>query len=245
VTHDCNEKKQIRLNMNGSSYHQCMSSIPFKYYSLRSMSSNNSVSRLFSSDARSDLMNTLEREIEEEETNNTYDMPEELIELKSLVEKKWRIQEVSGSTFRLYGKEPGHQGSKVMIEFHCQDTVENNDSFGDEDNSEEVEEDSAGLRFKVVFNRSGKRLIFFCTSEHAEFKLNNVMFSNEDGIEEEAYRGPALSELDEELYECLAVFLRDDCGINENVAAFIAMYSDFCEQREYTNWLNSIKSIIE
>ena len=28
-----------------------------------------------------------------------------------------------------------------------------------------------------------------------EFKLDNVLFSNEDGIEEEAYRGPAQSEL--------------------------------------------------
>ena len=73
--------------------------------------------------------------------------------------EKWRIQEVSGSTFRLYGKEPGHQGSKVMIEIHCQDTVESYASFGDEDYFEEVEEDLAGLRFKVVFNRSGKRSI--------------------------------------------------------------------------------------
>jgi len=87
---------------------------------------------------------------------------------------------------------------------------------------------AAGLRSKVVFNQSGKRLIFFCTLERAEFKLDNVMFSNEGCIEGEAYRWPTLSELDDQLYECFAVFLRDDCVINENVAAaFIAMYSNF------------------
>ena len=63
--------------------------------------------------------------------------------------------------------------------------------------------------------------------ERADFKFDDVMFCNEDCIEGEAYRWPALSELDEQLYKCLAVFLRDDCVINEHVAPFIAMHSDF------------------
>ena len=36
---------------------------------------------------------------------------------------------------------------------------------------------AAGLQFKVVFNRSGKRLIFFCTLERAEFvSVSSVIF---------------------------------------------------------------------
>ena len=71
------------------------------------------------------------------------------------------------------------------------------------------------------------------------------MISKDDENEKEIYQEPVISELDDELSDCLTAFVVDDCGIDENVAAFIAMYSDFCGQRGYINWMKSIKSIIE
>ena len=48
-----------------------------------------------------------------------------------------------------------------MFEFYFQDAVEKNNSFGDKDYSEEIEEYLAGLRFKVVFNWPRKQSFFW------------------------------------------------------------------------------------
>ena len=63
--------------------------------------------------------------------------------------------------------------------------------------------------------------------------------------DEELYSGPAFEELDADLQEAFGEYLAETAGVNENTAAFIAMYSDFKEQQEYTAWLDGVEKFIK
>ena len=79
------------------------------------------------------------------------------------MEEFWRIQESGDvATVRMHKKELDHKGMKVIIEFHCQDTTENeNDENVDDHGAEEDEEDNTSrFHFRVILNRSGKNYIF-------------------------------------------------------------------------------------
>ena len=66
------------------------------------------------------------------------------------------------ATVRIYKKEPVHKAMKVIIEFHYQDTTENeNDEYVDDHGEKEDEEDNTShFHFRVILNRSGKKLNF-------------------------------------------------------------------------------------
>ena len=55
---------------------------------------------------------------------------------------------------------------------------------------------------------------------------------------------PLLEDLPEDVRDGLDLYLQEQCGVDEDVAAFIAMYADYREQVEYINWLKSVKNIV-
>lgn len=87
-----------------------------------------------------------------------------------------------------------------------------------------------------------------CISEDAKASVDGmIIHPNESSLDEiqEMYRGPVLDDLPEDVRDGLDEFLRDDCGVDEDVAAFVAMYSDHREQAEYLSWLNDLNKLVK
>lgn len=57
-------------------------------------------------------------------------------------------------------------------------------------------------------------------------------------------QGPEFTELDVELQEGLNDYVAIDCGVDTDVAAFIAMYADYKEQNEYVKWMKDVQKVI-
>lgn len=211
----------------------------------------------------STLADLLKREITEENENPLNEIPEDLSELKSKLSEHWTIVDgkpssSDGATVKMYKKQNLSNGSKVTVTFHCQDSLNPEelgflqsaanaaaDTVGGE--GEEDEEISSPIKFDVIVTRAGKAMHMSCTSENAEAILDGISVSpSEEAIDDESlYRGPMLEDLPEDLKDALDLFLQEECGVDEDVAAFIAMYSDYREQMEYIRWLKNVKSIID
>lgn len=207
-----------------------------------------------------DLSNLLDREINEETVTNAIPMPEDLTELMGTISQKWAIVDGSstgedGATIKMYKNDPTANGAKVVLKFHCQDTENEEDSSpisgllsgGDED-----EELSPPLQFEVEVSRAGKTMTMTCISEDALASIDGITISpSPDGAasskseENDLYRGPILEDLPDDVKEEFDLYLREDCGVDEDVAAFAAMYADFREQSEYIRWLKEIQKIVK
>jgi len=217
---------------------------------------NDNATRCFSSEqnpgSRDNLLHILNRETDEEICEGNNKEPEELSDLKSIVEKDWRIVESSSGTVKLY-KIAGVGGMKVALQFHCQDTMEN-PPFDDEDTEEQdMEESGVGLRFAVCLHKGGKNVVVTCISENGVMNVENVTVRDAENVEEglvprfdeDLYQGPQFSELADDLQEAFALFLQEECGIDESIVCFVAMYADYKEQLEYVNWLRSVTEVIK
>jgi complement component 1 Q subcomponent-binding protein, mitochondrial len=204
--------------------------------------------RAFSSEAKSVLLDILAKEEQEEINSGNTEMPAELKEMKATIEQEWRIVE-DGATTSLFRKNHSH---KVQVSFHCQDTVED---FMDEDfaDEEEEEEPSPSVQFSVTITKAGKSLVFACFSEYGSCKIQGVsttgtavdtIHDNQGTLAKSEYQGPDFLELAEELQDQLLIYLEEECGVNADVAAFIAMFSDYREQACYVNWLKETQNIV-
>lgn len=223
-----------------------------------------SKSRRFST-VPAELGDILTRELAEEESNGTTTMPADLSELKVQIEESWRIVDGaslvsggSGATIKLFRKDPlDGSGAKVSLAFHCQDTIPTEEedvggSFFGEEEEDEDEEDAVAVRFTVMVSRAGKTMVCTCISEDATANVERVCMVDgddvetliNDGIDDKAYQGPEFSELAEDLQQSLCSYIDEVCGVDSDVAAFVAMYADYKEQVEYVGWLKSVKSML-
>lgn len=216
----------------------------------------------------STLCDLLQREIAEEAANPLNTMPTDLSELKNILSEHWTIVEGSkassndGATVKMYKKENLSNGSKVTLTFHCQDSLnaeelgfldsavhEASEAVGGNGGEEgEEEEESTPIKFDVTVSRAGKVMHLSCTSEAAEASIDGITISSSEKAtenDEDLYRGPMLEDLPEDVKDALDQYLEEECGVNEDVAAFIAMYADYREQMEYINWLKDVKKIVD
>lgn len=200
--------------------------------------------RFFSSQS---LVDILAREAKEEKDSGNLSMPDDLAALKADLEKNWKIVE-DGATTNLFLKD-----KKVQISFHCQDTVEEN-FFEEENAEEEGEEPMNSVQFCVTVSKAGKTLVLNCVSEYGEARIESVLTSstapeavhaNQGNLPERSqYQGPEFTELAEDLQEAFTAYLEKECGVNSDVASFIAMFSDYREQLQYAQFLKDAQSII-
>ncbi|VEU33326.1 unnamed protein product [Pseudo-nitzschia multistriata] len=211
-------------------------------------------SRSFSS--KSNLLEILSREEQEEiETGNT-EMPPELSDLKATIEKSWKIVE-DGATTNFFRIESS-SSNKIQVSFHCQDTLEveepEYDDSMEEDSDEEEDEASAPVRFTVTVTKAGKSLNFACFSEYGQVKVEGVsttsystaeyVHENQGTLPKHEYQGPDFTELAEDLQEGLAEYLDEECGVDSDMAAFIAMFADYREELQYVDFLKQAQSIV-
>ena len=106
--------------------------------------------------------------------------------------------------------------------------------------------------------------MFTCLSEFAMPKIQGVaVATSEDveaihgtkrspsagggsgGVDAYQYQGPEFEELAEDLKDAFHTYLEEEVGISEDMASFISMYSDFCEQIEYVGFLEDAKNIVQ
>lgn len=141
--------------------------------------------------------------------------------------------------------------SKVQLSFHCQDTVE--DVMEEMEEFEEDEEQSSPVRFTVTVTKAGKTLTFACFTEYGEVKIEGVsttqsstktVHENQGTLPKVEYQGPDYPELASDLQAAFATYLEVECGVTEDVAAFIAMFTDYREETQYVNFLKEAQSII-
>ncbi len=229
----------------------------------QSITATKTSSRYFSS-----LPEILQREITEEAENPLNEMPPDLSQLKSAISEHWTILDgkaassSDGALVKMYKKENLPNGSKVTLTFHCQDSLNPeelgffesaanaaSDVVGAEPGSDEEddEEPSTPVKFDVMISRAGKIMHLSCTSENAEVIIDGITISpSEESVDDgDLYRGPVLEDLPEDVKDAFDGYLQDVCGVDEDVAAFVAMYADYREQIEYINWLKGVKSIID
>ena len=206
--------------------------------------------------AKDALVDILEREHEEEKMNNSTDMPPVLVELKDKIAKDWKIVEDDNmATIRMV-RNDSTLNLKVQIGFHCQDTVENEgeeEAAQEEGEEEDYEELSMPIRFTVTASKAGETLVFSCLSAEAMAQIQSVAVTSSDddtqllqtgAVPAADYQGPEFFELAEDLQGTFQEFLEKDLGINDDVASFVAMYTDFKEQQQYVKFLERAKRVL-
>ena len=174
----------------------------------------------------SSLSSLLEREIKEEVEINPIEMPEELAELKNQLAENWTIVDGSatgddGAIIKMYKKDPLQNGSKVFISFHCQDQVQEDEGLLDSLSGED-EELSSPVQFDLEVSKAGKTMKMACTSEDCVALVDGITIVSDDA--EEGYRGPIMEDLPEDVKEEFENFVKEECQVDEDVAAFVAMY---------------------
>jgi hypothetical protein len=148
-------------------------------------------------------------------------------------------------------------GLKVQVSFHCQDTIEDDvfDDLNDEEgvDGDDEEEQSSPVRFTATVSKAGKTLTLACYTEHGFVKVDGVstthlapqsVHETMGTLPKVEYQGPSYDELSEDLQEAFETYLEEECGVTEDVAAFVAMFSDFREETLYVSFLKEAQSII-
>lgn len=168
---------------------------------------------------------------------------------------------------RMFRKEAGSNGAKIGVVFHCQDTEEDvqfdeDEMFAEqkENEGEEDEEPEAGqaVRFGVTVSKGGKTVVLQCRGDgDGTINIDGVMVRDGDtesvlaslaggeGMHAALYQGPEFTELSEDLQESFQSYVVKECGVDQDVAAFIAMFSDHREQVEYLSWMKAAIDILD
>mmetsp|Transcript_5465 Transcript_5465/g.15840 ORF Transcript_5465/g.15840 Transcript_5465/m.15840 type:complete len:271 (-) Transcript_5465:337-1149(-) len=233
----------------------CTGTTPDMPLSAVTAASNNLASgfgskRSFSS--KETLLELLAREEQEEVDTGNMEMPTELSDLKKTIEKSWKIVE-DGATTNFF-KIESSSGNKIQVSFHCQDTLEVEEEPDYDDEEEDDEEPSAPVRFTVTVTKAGKSLNFACFSEYGQVKVEGLsttgastaeyVHENQGTLPKMEYQGPEFTELAEDLQEAFGDYLEEVCGVNSDMAAFIAMFSDYREETQYVDFLKQAQSIV-
>ena len=71
------------------------------------------------------------------------------------------------------------------------------------------------------------------------------IISNNNNENKYLYQGPEFTELAEDLQESFQTYVVEECGVDEDVTAFISMYADYREQEEYVAWMKTAIDILD
>jgi len=184
----------------------------------------------------SSLVKTIHAEIKHDLDSGSAEMPQELIDLKSAIEKRLKVVDTQGmAAVQLVS-------DKLTIEFDIRDIA--GDMFDTGGEEGEDEEEMPQLPFSADIKKGEDILRFRCTAAETVM-IDSVEFLKDGGSETgEEYSGPIFEELDGELQNGLNTYLADH-GVDETVASFITMYADFKEQQEYTHWLTNVANFVK
>eukprot|EP00980_Cylindrotheca_fusiformis_P028030 scaffold22577_cov122-Cylindrotheca_fusiformis.AAC.9 len=188
----------------------------------------------FSSQSKMNLLDILSAEHNEEVSSRNTEIPQALSDLKAKLETTWRVVDDAAST-QMFSKD-----KKVQISFHCQNAVDQMDSEEYED-----EEPVSPFHFTITVPKAGKTLTIDCLSDSGLVRVESVRTTVSDVEDENMYQGPDFLELDESLQDAFSAYIEEELSIDSDVAAFIAMYSDYKEQIQYVQFLHDVQRIVE
>jgi len=126
----------------------------------------------------------------------------------------------------------------------------------DDEAESDNDEPSFASRVSVVVEKAGKGALQLETVmqdgivniEEVYFlpktELANAKTADQEWERSQLYTGPPFGNLDEDLQVLLERYL-DERGVNTAMALFIPDYIDYKEQKEYVQWLSSVKSFVE
>jgi Mitochondrial glycoprotein len=190
-----------------------------------------------------ELADLLQREYQEEVDSSSTDLPDDLAALQRKLEADWKILQDGGMTRLLRNMGT----TKVQVSFHCQDTVDV------EDDPDMFEETSPPVRFTVTATRGSQTMVITCLSENAMVRIQSVALAGNkqtteqiqvDGLAPAVYQGPEFGELAEDLQEAFHAYIEEEMGLNQDVASFIAMYTDYQEQVQYVDFLQKTRDFL-
>ncbi|CAO3646833.1 unnamed protein product [Cunninghamella blakesleeana] len=210
--------------------------------------------RMAAGEIDSDLVHKLTEELTYEKENEEPSQPafvKEFLEANSFkLEDKAGSDEVTLT--RTFGNE------KITILFSISDINNaSSDGFLPEDDEvvEEDEEASFPVRASVTIEKEGKGAVTIDTvAQDGEITVESVMYYKDGklakGTTAEAdwerrglYIGPQFAELDDGLQSLFEKYL-EERGVDSGLAAFLPDYVEFKEQKEYTQWLSSVKDFV-
>jgi len=191
-----------------------------------------------------DLAILLDREFRYEEQNSSGEnMPGYLAEIQQSLESDWRIEyrEVD-AVLQMYKNQPLCNGSKVVVEFHYQDT--------------EVDEYNKAvapaIRFVVSVQKATQCMLVQCSSNHAGLIIEGVQIrdlaNGESALvasqSKTPYKGPLVSKLEADLKQSLLDFVQIECGVSTDVTAFFILYAHYKEHAHYVKWLRTVCAFV-
>jgi hypothetical protein len=116
-------------------------------------------------------------------------------------------------------------------------------------------EDSVPVRFNVLVTKSGKTVVYTCLGERIESMaitdqdINTLIAKSASGsgivVDAHLYQGPVFEELAPDLQQSFQIHLHHDLGINDDILAFIGMYSDYREEVLYVDFLAQLKAMLQ
>lgn len=152
--------------------------------------------------SREELVDILTREYEEEVDNETTAMPPDLKELKTELEKEWKIVD-DGAVTKMYRTSLEGNNNKIQISFHCQDTIEvvddvpassdyvdgdfateSNERTGGDGMDDDGDEIANPVRFTVTIAKAGKLIVMSCVAdENASVQIQSVATTASDNLD--------------------------------------------------------------
>ncbi|KAJ6473283.1 regulatory protein suaprga1 [Mycena sanguinolenta] len=247
-----------------SSRQLCSSSLARLPLVARTVSRIPVASRAFSVSARSlkagssDLMlsQKLSEELKYENEEAPAGEPEFLTVFKE--QGVWKIHDTPASQEVVFERQFGNENIRLtfsIADLHSQEPPE---EFNEGEEGE-TPEDMSGDILRVVASitkstvpgaleldmtlQNGHFLVE-TVSHYDDAKLGNVVSVENDWKRRGLYVGPDFATLDVAVQEQFEKFL-EERDIGESLAFFVLDYAGYKEQREYVNWLESVKSFVE
>lgn len=205
-----------------------------------------------------DLTHKLDEELQYEKSNEESGQPEfikEFLDANSFkIDDKLGVDEVTLS--RTFGNE------KIRVLFSISD-INNaaSEGFLPEDDmvDAETEEDDEAVSFpvraSVTIEKDGQGAVTIDTvAQDGEIAVESVMYYKDGKLADEQsaeadwqrrglYIGPQFAELDEGLQNLFERYL-EERGVNSALANFLPDYVEYKEQKEYTQWLQNMKTFV-
>ncbi|KAJ1408544.1 mitochondrial glycoprotein, partial [Ochromonadaceae sp. CCMP2298] len=186
-----------------------------------------------------ELTKVLQRELEDEESNEAED--EELAEVTTNLKKIFTLEDQLGMGVVKLSRKFGSEA--IEIEFDCQNADDASmdmsvDETEGEEHEEEEGENDYGINFEVTIKKDGTHLLVDCLASDT-LEVRNVRVISPDHVGKDAltlYGGPKFYDLDEELQSSFYEYLAER-KIDDDLSYFVLAYSREKEQKEYVNWL--------
>ncbi|TFY82446.1 hypothetical protein EWM64_g1565 [Hericium alpestre] len=205
----------------------------------------------------------LAQELEYEKGSAQPEDPPFLKEFKD--QHAWEIMDVAGNDEVVFNRKFGKENIRLIFSIADIQNPEESafpESAAEDSEGAEDEEPSYPLRVSFTITKASVlpddasgALAIDATAQEGTFVLDNISYYRDSKIANELtadadwkrrglYIGPSFDTLDIALQDEFEKFLQER-GINESLALFIPEYAEYKEQKEYTKWLEGVKSFIE